>query len=169
VDLADAEAGLTLSVVGYEFATGGVWDRNWLNIQGAVRSGDRTWTFASPCLLTNEARGIADWLEAVTADAVIVLDETDLTRAWDRSNLERDDEHGVLRFLEPYLAFTLRDRQSDFVVLRAHLGHAAADPALPDDDRLAEPPPWIPIRMTRDDLARAARKWRQELEAWPAR
>jgi hypothetical protein len=80
----------------------------------------------------------------------------------------RDDQQGVLTSLEPDLAFTLRESGQDFVVLRAHLAHAAADPTLPDDG-MAEPPPWVPIRSPRDHLGGAAQAWRQELEAWPAR
>jgi hypothetical protein len=167
MELSDAEVGLSLSVAGYEFPTGGLWDRNWLNIAGAVRYGDRKWTFASACLQTNEAQTIADWLESAAGDAVTVLSDADLAHAWNRSDLSRDG--GVLTFIEPDLAFTLRGRGEDFVVLRAHLAHAAADPALPDDDRMAQPPPWVPIRLARDDLTRAAQVWREELGSWPAR
>jgi hypothetical protein len=170
MDLSDEEVGLSLSVTGYEFSGGGdSWDRNWLNTEGAVRCGDRRWAFTSPCLQAHEAQRIADWLESAASDAVSLVDDAVLAQAWDNSNSGRDNQHQVLTFMEPDLAFTLREKDDEFVVLRAHLAHAAADPELPDDDRMAEPPPWIQVRMSRQDLFRAAQAWRQELEPWPAR
>jgi hypothetical protein len=153
-------------VAGHEFpgadkAAGLEWyDLNWLQIQGTVRSGSRSWTFRSPSLLTTEARSLADWLEEASRGQIEPVRSDELDRSWDV---------GALTFLEPSLAFSVQEREEPSVVIRIHLAHEAADPALAEDDRLVQPPPFIRIRAPNDALSRAAHEWRTELRAWPVR
>jgi len=153
-------------VVGYEFpGTDRVadleWhDLNWLQIQGVVRRGSRSWSFRAPSLLTTEAQSLADWLEEVSRGHVKPVGSDDLDRSWDQ---------GALTFLEPNLAFSVQERDDATVVVRVHLAHEAADPTLAENDRLAQPPPFIRIRATSDALSGAADEWRTELRAWPMR
>jgi len=61
---------IELKVLGYEFPDGAdEWhDLNWLRIQVRVESGDANWTAGpDPCLLTSEAKALAEWLRAAAA------------------------------------------------------------------------------------------------------
>ncbi|WP_371794058.1 hypothetical protein [Streptomyces sp. NBC_01718] len=58
----------------YQFAQVGdnSYDDNWLVIAGAVTTAEGSWSFADPCLLTDEARVVTTWLRAVAAGKVAV-------------------------------------------------------------------------------------------------
>jgi hypothetical protein len=172
--LADGDVSVTLSVAGYEFPTGHRWpdldwdDVNWLQIQGTILTGDRSWAFHAPCLLTSEALSIAEWLEEVAQGRVQPLRDIDL-EALRGNDLDHTWEDDALTFLEPTLAFSVQETDDPHVLVRVHLAHEAADPDLPEDDKLADPPPFVRVRTTRENLSRAAHDWRKELRAWPIR
>jgi hypothetical protein len=166
MQLSDGDVSVTLSVAGYEFPTGNRWpdldwyDANWLQIQGTILAPDRSWSFRTPCLLTSEAPLIADWFRQASRGQVQPVRDSELAHAW---------EDGALTFLEPALAFSVQEIGELQVLVRVHLAHEAADPDLPEDDKLAEPPPFVRVRATRENLSRAADDWRMELRAWPVR
>jgi hypothetical protein len=168
MELFDSHVLVALAVDGYEFPhrdkgpADAWWDRNWLQVRGHVRVAGHSWAFLAPCLLTSEARTLADWLDDVARHRVPAVPEGRLARAW-------SEHEGALVFLEPALGFSLQETDGAAFVVRVHLAHEAADPLLPDDDRLAEPPPFVRVRLTPQQLIAAADDWRDELRAWPVR
>lgn len=165
MELSDTHVLVALAVDGYEFPhqqKGHWYDRNWLQVRGRVEVAEHSWTFRAPCLLTSEARALADWLDDVAHDRVPAVADERLLQAW----TGRD---GALVFLEPALGFTLREADDASTVVRVHLAHDAADPRLPEEDRRAEPPPFVRVRIARRQLVAAAADWREELRAWPVR
>lgn len=65
--LADHEHRIKLRPLRYQFpvVSGDQYDDNWLVTGGEVTTPEGSWSFADPCLLTDEARQILPWLRAV--------------------------------------------------------------------------------------------------------
>lgn len=96
---------IELRILGYEFPEGAdEWhDLNWLRVLVRVESGSASWTGGpDPCLLTSEAKILADWLRAA-ADGWLAPPE----------------------FLEPALSFAVvRSPDSRGIPLAVTLRHA---------------------------------------------
>jgi hypothetical protein len=151
-----------LRVLGYELdhtgpPTGGTdTDANWLVVEGTVRRADgTTFTFADPCLLTDEAPRLSDWLRAVAGGLC------EPVRAWDFY----DPPTGMLTFVEPDLAWSVQGYTPATVVLRVHLSAEAS-------------PPWATglagdfyqlLDVRRDALEAAAAEWQDEIRRYPVR
>jgi hypothetical protein len=94
--LANRGSSLELSIVGYEFPEleGVPYDSNWLVIAGDAELDGRAWKFREPCLLTDEASALADWLEARSKDArkdsEISFIEPNLYFKWGQGALQVD-------------------------------------------------------------------------------
>ncbi|MFF0041649.1 hypothetical protein ACFYRG_36405 [Streptomyces mirabilis] len=72
----DLSSSVDLRPVRYQFATvrGDSYDDNWLVIEGTAATPEGKWSFADPCLLTDEARQVSVWLRAVAAGTVDVTE-----------------------------------------------------------------------------------------------
>ncbi|MFB7037569.1 MULTISPECIES: hypothetical protein [unclassified Streptomyces] len=122
------------------------------------------WSFADPCLLTDEAREVSAWLRAVAAETVPVTGR---------------DPDGELCpdtwFIEPVLAFSLADRsdRSDRsearAVIRVHLSSEAAPPWRQGDESTGMYQYAVEVRMDTDALLRAADQWELALAPFPPR
>lgn len=145
----------------YQFATvrGDAYDDNWLVIGGTVTTPEGSWSFADPCLLTDEARQVAAWLRAVAAGTVTVT---------------APDADGELSpdtwFIEPLLAFSLADRSKDgAAVIRIHLSLEAAPPWQQGDDEADIYQYVVGVRMDTAALLHAADQWDLALTSFPPR
>ncbi|MFJ5535200.1 hypothetical protein [Streptomyces sp. NPDC093261] len=123
--LNDLTSSVDLRSVRYQFATvrGDSHDDDWLVIDGTVMTSQGSWSFADPCLLTDEAHQVSAWLRAVAAGTVSVTEP---------------DAEGELSpdtwFIEPVVAFSLADRsEGGAAVIRVHLSLEAAPPWQPGD------------------------------------
>jgi hypothetical protein len=69
VTLCDDNNSLALQIVNYQFSQAKAlnynWDRNWLRVSCDVTSPVGHWQFIEPCLLTWEAKQLADWLDNI--------------------------------------------------------------------------------------------------------
>jgi hypothetical protein len=134
------------------------WDANWLVVRGDCRATDgRCWSFEDPCLTTWEARQLADWLVKVASGAE------------SPSPFDAGDDERLLAFTEPNLAFSLQARDSTSVTVRVHFSLEALPPWEQRDERADLFEFYLPMRLTLDDVARAANDWRRELAAFPER
>lgn len=145
----------------YQFATvrGDPYDDNWLVIDGTVTTPEGSWSFADPCLLTDEARQVAAWLRAVAGGTAAVTGP---------------DAEGELSpnrwFLEPLLAFSLADRsESGTAVIRIHLSLEAAPPWQQGDDEADIYQYVVGVRMDTAALLHAADQWDLALISFPPR
>jgi hypothetical protein len=145
---------LELTLDGYQFPEmtsepGGVdFDANWLMVRGRVSDGAREWTFRDPCLLTDEARELSAWLEAVSTD-------------W------RD--LGATDFTEPNLEFRRMSAPGDPPVVRVTLRLEARPPwagEVSEDDWDKH---FIELELSREALAAAATDLKDELKRYPKR
>ncbi|MGC9441999.1 WapI family immunity protein [Streptomyces sp. WG5] len=124
--LNDPASSVDLRPVRYQFATvrGDSFDDNWLVIEGTVATPEGKWSFADPCLLTDEARQVSAWLRAVAAGTV------DVTEPDAEGELSPDTW-----FIEPVVAFSLAHRiEGGTAVIRVHLSLEAAPPWQQGDD-----------------------------------
>ncbi|MFE5118355.1 hypothetical protein [Streptomyces sp. NPDC056669] len=144
--LADHEHRIKLRPLCYQFpvVSGDQYDDNWLVTGGEVTTPEGSWSFADPCLLTDEACQISPWLRAV-GGATLAGTQPDL------------------HFLEPVLSFS--HTGSSFV--RVHLSQEAAPPWLDGEERLDEYV--IEIKATADGLRQAADEWDRCLAPFPPR
>ncbi|MFE7113392.1 hypothetical protein ACFU98_44670 [Streptomyces sp. NPDC057575] len=125
--LNDLSSSVDLHPVRYQFATvrGDSYDDNWLVIDGTVMTPEGSWSFADPCLLTDETRQVSTWLRAVAAGTV------DITEPDAEGELSPD-----MWFIEPVVAFSLANRtEGGTAVIRVHLSLEAAPPWQQDEDR----------------------------------
>lgn len=130
------------------------WDANWLRIEGSVRLADgRSWSFADPSLIVDEARELGVWLSRVRDDDVDPIEP------------EGDDER-LCRFTEPNLAFSLAARDESEVTLRVHLSLECRPPWM-DPSPIYEYA--VDLRLPRAALARAISQWETDLAPFPTR
>ncbi|MBT2508591.1 hypothetical protein J7I98_22415 [Streptomyces sp. ISL-98] len=158
--LSDHASSVELRPLRYQFPAvrGDSYDDNWLVIGGAVTTPEGSWSFADPCLLTDEAREVAAWLRAVAAGAVAVTGP---------------DADGELSpdtwFVEPVLAFSLADRSKGGAVLRVHLSLEAAPPWQQGDDGADLYQYVVKVRVDTAALLHAADEWDLALASFPTR
>ncbi|WNO68903.1 hypothetical protein RPQ02_36345 [Streptomyces sp. AM2-3-1] len=116
------------------------------------------WSFADPCLLTDEAREVTAWLRAVAAETVSVTGR---------------DAEGELSpdtwFVEPVLAFSLADRGEGGTVIRVHLSLEAAPPWRQGDESTGIYRYAVEVRLNTDALLQAADQWDLALASFPPR
>ncbi len=144
----------------YQFpaARGDSYDDNWLVIGGSVTIPEGSWSFADPCLLTDEARQVAAWLRAVAAGTVAVTGPD--TDGW----LSPDTW-----FVEPVLAFSLAGRNERGLVLRVHLSLEGAPPWQLGNDGAGIYQYVVEVQLDAAALLRAADEWDLALESFPPR
>jgi hypothetical protein len=159
--LNDRASSVELHPVRYQYAAprGDSYDDNWLVIDGKVTTAEGTWSFAHPCLLTDEAGRVTSWLRAVAAGTVAVTEP---------------DAEGALSpdtwFIEPLLAFSLADRSKDgAVVIRIHLSLEAAPPWQRADDGTDIYQYVVGVQMDTTALLHAADQWDLALVPFPSR
>jgi hypothetical protein len=159
--LNDPAISVDLRPVRYQFAEvrGDSYDDNWLIIDGTVTTPEGNWSFADPCLLTDEARQIAAWLRTVAAGTVAVTEP---------------DAEGELSpdtwFIEPLVAFSLADRsECGHAVIRIHLSLEAAPPWQQSDDLADMYQYVVEVRMDVAALLHAADQWDLALASFPPR
>ncbi len=161
--LSDHTSSVELHPLRYQFpaAPGDPYDDNWLVIGGKVTTPEGDWSFADPCLLTDEAREVGAWLRAVAAETVSVTGR---------------DPEGELSldtwFVEPVLAFSLADRSDRSeggAVIRVHLSLEAAPPWRRGDESTGIHQYAVEVRVDTDALFRAADQWELALAPFPPR
>ncbi|MEV7541123.1 hypothetical protein [Streptomyces sp. NPDC089915] len=159
--LKDLSASVDLRPVGYQFATvrGDSYDDNWLVIAGTVTTPEGRWSFAAPCLLTDEARRVSAWLRAVAAGTV------DVTGPDAEGELSPD-----ACFIEPVVAFSLADRsENGTAVLRVHLSLEAAPQWERGDDGADVHQYVVEVGLDAAALLHAADEWDLSLAPFPPR
>ncbi|MEU5256278.1 WapI family immunity protein [Streptomyces longwoodensis] len=159
--LNDLSSSVDLRPVRYQFATvrGDSYDDNWLVIEGTVATPEGQWSFADPCLLTDEARQVSAWLRAVAAGTVDVTEP---------------DAEGALWpdtwFIEPVVAFSLARRiESGAAVIRVHLSLEAVPPWQQGDDGADIYQYVVEVRLDTSTLLHAADEWDRSLASLPSR
>ncbi|MGW9498178.1 WapI family immunity protein [Streptomyces prasinus] len=159
--LNDLASSVDLCPVRYQFATvwGDSYDDNWLVIDGTVMTPEGSWSFADPCLLTDEAHQVSTWLRAVAAGTVAVTEP---------------DAEGELSpdtwFIEPVVAFSLADRgKGGAAVIRVHLSLEAAPPWHQGDDGADIYQYVVEVRLDAATLLHAAAQWDLSLASFPPR
>lgn len=159
--LNDRSSSVALCPLRYQFATvrGDSYDDNWLVIDGTVMTPEGSWSFADPCLLTDEARQVSAWLRAVAAGTV------DVTEPDAEGELSPDTW-----FIEPVVAFSLADRsEGGTAVVRIHLSLEAAPPWQRGEDGADIYQYVVEIRLDAAALLHAADQWDLSLASLPAR
>jgi hypothetical protein len=159
--LNDLASSVDLRPVGYQFVTarGDSYDDNWLVVDGTVMTPEGSWSFADPCLLTDEAHQVSSWLRAVAAGTVSVTEP---------------DAEGELSpdtwFIEPVVAFSLADRsEGGSAVIRVHLSLEAAPPWDQGDGGSDIYQYVVEVRMDAAALLHAADQWDLSLASFPPR
>ncbi|WP_418959595.1 hypothetical protein [Streptomyces tritici] len=157
--LSDGTNSVDLRPLRYQFPVvcGNPWDDNWLIIGGSVTTPEGRWSFADPCLLTDEARTVAAWLRGAAAGTVPVTGPDD--GSWWPDDL----------FVEPVLGFGVAARDEEAVVIRVHLSLEAAPPWQRGDAKPGLYQYWVGIRLGTAALLRAAEEWERSLEPFPSR
>ncbi|MEU8942405.1 hypothetical protein AB0C97_30725 [Streptomyces goshikiensis] len=159
--LNDLCSSVDLRPVRYQFSSvqGDSYDDNWLVIAGTVVTPEGSWSFADPCLLTDEARQVSAWLRAVAAETVDVT--------------EPDAEGELLPdtwFIEPVVAFSIADRiDGGTAVIRVHLSLEAAPPWQQGDDGADIHQYVVEVRLDAPALIDAADQWDLSLASFPPR
>ncbi|MGW5063347.1 WapI family immunity protein [Streptomyces sp. NPDC004096] len=159
--LNDPASSVDLRPVRYQFATvrGDSYDDNWLVIEGTVATPEGKWSFADPCLLTDEARQVSAWLRAVAAGAV------DVTEPDAEGELSPD-----IWFIEPVVAFSLAYRiEGGTAVIRVHLSLEAAPSWQQGDDRSDIYQYVVEVSLDAAALLHAADEWDLSLASLPPR
>ncbi|MEV7084401.1 hypothetical protein AB0O07_00620 [Streptomyces sp. NPDC093085] len=159
--LNDLSSSVDLCPVRYQFATvrGDSYDDNWLIIDGTVITPEGSWSFADPCLLTDEARQVSAWLRAVAAGTV------DVTEPDAEGELSPDT-----LFIEPVVAFSLANRiEGGTAVIRIHLSLEAAPPWQQGEDGADIYQYVVEVRLNAAALLHAADQWDLSLASLPAR
>ena len=100
-----------LRLIGYQYPDieNEYWDANWLLISVRVNSPVASWTHTDPCLMTAEARDLANWLGDV---------------AFDRQSRTR------ILFIEPNLSFEFVTRDADICELRLYFALESCPPGI---------------------------------------
>lgn len=159
--LNDLSSRVDLRPVRYQFATvrDDSFDDNWLVIDGTVMTPEGSWSFADPCLLTDEARQVSAWLRAVAAGTV------DVTEPDAEGELSPDTW-----FIEPVVAFSLAHRsEGGTAVIRVHLSLEAAPPWQQGDDGADIYQYVVEVRLDAAALLHAADEWDLSLASLPPR
>lgn len=158
--LSDHASSVELRLLRYQFSEvrGDSYDDNWLVVGGAVTTPEGSWSFADPCLLTDEAREVSAWLRAVAAGKVAVTGPD--VQGW----LSPDTW-----FVEPVLAVSLADRSDSGAVIRVHLSLEAAPPWQQGDDRADIYQYVVEVRVDTAALLHAADQWDLALASFPTR
>lgn len=159
--LNDLSSSVDLRPVRYQFGTvrGDSYDDNWLVIDGTVMTPEGSWSFADPCLLTDEARQVSAWLRAVATGTV------DVTEPDAEGELSPD-----IQFIEPVVAFSLAHRsEGGTAAIRVHLSLEAAPPWQQGDDGADIYQYVVEVRMDAAELLHAADQWDLSLVSFPPR
>ena len=139
---------LEIALHGYRVRHGPSDDYYFLTVEGHVVHARGSWTFSNPCLLTEEARSLAEWLDAVT---------------------QRGSYVRKLEFTEPNLRFLVLNSPMPRT-LRVYFELEARPPWAPS--RVAgEDDLWVEFAVAELDLESAAASIRRQIEslpAWPA-
>jgi len=153
---------VALTPVGYEFpAATDADDAIWLVVRGDVAAPGGSWSFSDPCLLTYEARALADWLRRAAAGEVPprLAAPPGEDAAWEPD----------LTFLEPNVAFSLAGVSAERARLRVHFSLESFPPWL-DKERSFDLYAYsVEIDTTRAAVLRAASEWEVEIAAFPRR
>lgn len=158
--LSDHAVSVELRPLRYQYpeAGGGSYDDNWLIVGGEVTTPEGSWSFADPCLLTDEARQVSAWMRAVATGEVAVTGP---------------DAEGRLSpdtwFVEPVLAFGLADRSDSGAVIRVHLSLEAAPPWQRGEGRAGICQHVVEVRVDAATLLHAADQWDLALASFPTR
>jgi hypothetical protein len=141
---------LDLAVVGYQFSEDyDVDDRNWLVIQGQARQGPKEWAFRNACLTTKEIVGLVVWFERLAEPA----------------HHHRPDR---LSFIEPNLAFEVRDYDGEAVSLSVELNHEMRGDLVQANDR-SYAPFIMHFHLGRDAIRQAVAALTAEADHFPVR
>lgn len=117
------------------------------------------WSFADPCLLTDEAHQVSAWLRAVAAGTV------DVTEPDAEGELSPDTS-----FIEPVVAFSLARRiEGGTAVVRVHLSLEAAPPWQQGDDGADIYQYVVEVNSDVAALLYAADEWDLSLASLPPR
>jgi len=145
---------VVLRPVAYEFPAdkGVAIECDWLVIEVSATTTAGTWSSRDACLMTPEAPGIDEWLQAVAADSV----PTSVPDA-------EGDITPDLTFLEPALAFSLAPSDDKLKHVRVHLTHGLAPPWLDIYDALNTWAYFVEVAMTKPDILVAAGVWQREM------
>ncbi|MFD9411643.1 hypothetical protein ACFWBN_32120 [Streptomyces sp. NPDC059989] len=158
--LSDHANSVELHPLRYQFPLVGAnsYDNNWLVIGGSVTTAEGSWSFADPCLLTDEAREVSAWLRAVAAGKVAV------------TGLDAEGELSPdTWFIEPVLAFSLADRSEGGAVIRVHLSLEAAPPWQQADDGADIYQYVVEVQLDTVALLHAADQWDLGLASFTTR
>ncbi|MFJ8621990.1 hypothetical protein ACIRD3_04010 [Kitasatospora sp. NPDC093550] len=158
--LSDQASSVELRPLRYQFSgvRGDAYDDNWLVVAGTVTTPEGSWSFADPCLLSDEAREVSAWLRAVAAGAVAVTGPD--AEGW----LDPDTD-----FVEPVLAVSLAERSGSEAEIRVHLSLEAAPPWLQGDDGADIHQYVVEVRLDTAALLHAADQWDLALVPFPSR
>ncbi|MEV0373328.1 hypothetical protein AB0I10_26530 [Streptomyces sp. NPDC050636] len=158
--LSDHADSVELHPLRYQFPAvqGDPYDDNWLVIGGTVTTPEGSWSFTDPCLLTDEARAVADWLRAVASGKVAV------NRPGAEGELSPDTW-----FVEPVLAFSLADHSEGGAAIRVHLSLEAAPPWRQGDGGGDIYQYVVEVRQDKAALLHAADQWDRALASFPTR
>jgi hypothetical protein len=120
------------------------WDANWLFVSIRVTSPIASWTHTDPCLMTAEARDLANWLGDV---------------AFNRQSRTR------LFFIEPNLSFEFVGRDADICELRLYFALESSPPGIEAySDEF-----FLSFTMTAEALRLAANQLCASLRSFPIR
>ena len=155
-------ASITVTLVGYQFPydgppTGGEdTDANWLMVNVAVRRADgQTHQVTDPCLLTDEAKELGDWLRAIPLGRV---EPTNRPKEWNG---------GLLYFIEPNIAFSLSQWDADHATIRVHLSAECTPPWAKPRSRMYKN--FLTLHIPNRALTLAANQWDRERAKYPMR
>ena len=128
------------------------WDANWLIIPGDVATADgQRWSFEEPCLTTWDGRLLRDWLRGASGDSV----------------RESPPNNPTLVFTEPNIAFGLEADEGDGVKLLVYFSLESRPPSQHPPSEIFEF--FLPLILSRRDLADAANEWDSDLAPFPER
>ena len=133
-----------LHVIGYQHPENHTdeYDSNWLVVEGRVFHPRGDWVFRDPCLLTYEAAGLANWLDAVAADRVA---------------------ESSIKFIEPNLSFEVATIESRRV-LRVTLAFESRPPWASHNENVT-----VEFPVAQLALSQAIRGWREQIRQFPQR
>jgi hypothetical protein len=120
------------------------WDANWLLVSIRVNSPVASWTHIDPCLMTAEARDLANWLGDV---------------AYNRQSRTR------VLFIEPNLSFEFVVRNADTCELRLYFALESCTPGIEAySDEF-----FLPFSVTAEALRLAANRLCASVHNFPVR
>jgi hypothetical protein len=161
IEDAGASTSVELQVVGYQFPAmeptgpGFDWDANWLRVRGRVKVGPLSWSFTDPCLTTQEAAELGEWLRQAAAGEI-------------DSNSDPGIGHGPRWFVEPNLSVKLTAHDDSSVSLTWYFSQESAPPEATEAERYGDGFPVV-VTVSRDALTAAVLAWQEELQVFPIR